>query len=96
MERVAAAFDRHLAADAVCVFVKMIDLLSSLPHDSIPVLLHRPARKQLLCWLMFYGDSLVCVGACAAGCVCVCLTHRVCIALSEVKVPLARVWILLS
>lgn len=60
----------NLAAEAVCVrvFVEMIDLLPSPPHDSIPVLLHRPASKQLLCWLMFYGDDSVCVRACAAAC----------------------------
>lgn len=68
-----AVFDLDVAAEAVCVrvFVKMIDLLPSLPHGSIPVLLHRPASKQLLCWLMFYGDGSVCVRACRAMCVCV-------------------------
>lgn len=98
MGAVCAVFDLDLAAQAVCVrvFVKMIDLLSSPPHNSIPVLLHKPARKQLLCWLMFYGDGSVCVRACMAVCLCECLTHRVCIARSEVKVPLATVWILLS
>lgn len=67
---VCAVFDFDLAAEAVCVrvFEKMIDLLFSPPHDSIPVLLHRPASKQLLCWLMFYGDGSVFVGACAAAC----------------------------
>lgn len=64
---VCADFD--LAAEAVCasLLVKMIDLLSSLPHDSIPVLLHKPASKQPLCQLMFSGEGLVCVTACMAG-----------------------------
>lgn len=81
----------------VCVCVRMFVTMIDLPHDPIPVLLHRPESKQLLCWLMFYGDGSVCVRACTAPYMCVCvLTHSVCIARSEVKVPLARVWILLS
>lgn len=88
---VCAEFDLYLATEAVriCVLLKMIDMLPFQPHDSIPALLHRPTSKQLLCWLMFYGNGSACVWACKAA-------HRVCIARSEVKVPLARVWILLS
>lgn len=61
-------------------------------------------------FLCYYTDLQVnnsCVGSCfmvtdqhmserVCVSVCVCFTHRVCIARSEVKVPLARVWILLS
>lgn len=76
----------------VSIFVKMRDLLSiSWSHSCV---ITRPVSKQCLCWLMFYEAGPVCVTACTV--VCVCLTHRVCIARSEVKVPLARVWILLS
>lgn len=76
-----AAFDLYLAGEAVCVcvwvFVTMIDLLTSLPRDSIPVLLHRLASKQLLCWLMFYGNGSAYVRACTAARVCfsVCVFH---------------------
>lgn len=69
---VCAIFDLKVPTQAVCVhvFVKTMDLLSSLPHEPIPVLLHSHASKQLLCWLMFYGDGSVCVRACTAARFC--------------------------